>query len=1041
MIIDPLFASLAGGLLASALSGVVGNRADSLVTTSYKKFVGLLKTGKNLENHDLQKAIRRSYLRALLKICKDCREKLKVYKKENSSAIEWLGRKTKNLTKEFENVEIQEYYDIPVGQLSEIELLVTPEGTLAGDRIKVVKLELVRSALEDSAIPDCFREKVKERLFEEVCDYFASELKDNPRVQVIFNSELLAKISAESEGIKLTLGQIVASLQEISKTKYKLDKPIFTIEEYSRLSYIQPLLQYETFIGRSEELRNLHRFLESNKKIMVLSGDGGVGKTKLSLEFAKQVTEKGEWDTYYINPDIINVGELPPEEKILLILDDASDTSKRDSLIASVSDYFPNGEKELKLILINRPIYDEAIKSFITQRNIPSIFLTVEKGDIIGFLKEYCDWVDATSAKKIEENCLNSFDFAIFFAEYYREKGEIGKAYDVVKWKAERYIKDIATMVSLSIEETRETIQLMSLLTPIYWDDIEHIRKLPILKNKDSFEKVLRMASNSDMGILFSEGDNKYVIKPDPLADFMRLELVNSDKFEKIWRSLIPYMPLRISQNVAVIPRYNITDGQKACEILSQMWDELNSKCGKNPEFFFAIIFFTGDLPRTGIFDWNKINLKQWIRCYNDISERYPEEQVIDNLAKSLVNLSSYYGDIAPNSEKMGKSIDELRKLYEKNPEKEVKDKLAVSLVNATNHYGKALNFVKMGKFIEELRELNKTPPENEIKKSLAMGLVNATLYFGGVPDFEKMEKYIDELRGLNKIPPENEVKEELAEGFVNATNHYGKALNFVNMEKYLDELRELHKKYSEKEVNELFSKGLFNAILYYAVGVPNSKMMEKYIDELRGLYEKFQEKEVREHLAQCFVNVLIHYEIMVPNSKMMEEYLDELRGLYEKYGEIEVGEEFAKGLVNAMPHYGKKVDTNKMEKIIDELMELHKKYPEKEVREQLSMGIFNAIKHAIKQPYKNFILLYKLRYDLPDIENRKVEITFIEETRDEIKSKYDIDNKSITEFVQNLHLVLNNEIELVILIDRVAENLPNKIQKSLYEALNELGM
>jgi len=33
--IDPLFASLAGGLLASALSGVVGNRADSLVTTSY----------------------------------------------------------------------------------------------------------------------------------------------------------------------------------------------------------------------------------------------------------------------------------------------------------------------------------------------------------------------------------------------------------------------------------------------------------------------------------------------------------------------------------------------------------------------------------------------------------------------------------------------------------------------------------------------------------------------------------------------------------------------------------------------------------------------------------------------------------------------------------------------------------------------------------------------------------------------------------------------------------------------------------------------
>lgn len=1083
IMIDPLFATLAGGLLASALSGVVGNRADSLVITSYKKFIEMVKKGKNPDNHALQKAIKRSYLQALLKICGECLEKLKANKKENSSAIEWLEEKTKNLNKQFENVETLEYYDVPNEQLSEIELLVTPQGALAGDRIKNARLKLVRSALEDSGIPDCFRKKVREGLFEEVCNFFASELKDNPRVQVIFESQLLAKILAESEGIKITLEQIVASLQEISKIQYKLEKKIFTIEEYSRLSYIQPLLQYVTFIGRDDELRKLHRFLESDKKIMVMSGDGGVGKTKVSLEFAKQVKEKGEWNIYYINPDIIVVEELPPEEKILLILDDASDTVKRDHLVASVSTCFPHEEKDLKLLLINRPIYNEAIRSFITQRNIPSTFLTIEKGDIIGFLKEYGDWIDDKNAKKIEENCLNSFDFAIFFAEYFREKGEIGKAYDVIKWKVERYIKDIAAMSSINIVETRETIQLMSLLTPIYWDDIEHIRKLPILKNKDSFEKVLRVASNSATGIVFSEDDDKYVIKPDPLADFLRLEYLNNDKFEKTWRRLLPYTPLRISHNIVVLLSQDIKDAEKAFKILSQTWDELNSKCGKTPEYFLAIVFFTGDLSNTGIFDWNKINLRQWVKCYDDISERYPEERVRDSLAMGLVNSSFYYVKDAPNSEKMGKFIDELRELYEKHPDKEIKEKLAMSLINAINHHGNARDFNGMEKYIDELRGLNKTHPENEVKEELAMGLVNATNNYGKALDFEKMEKYIDELRGLNKTPPENEVREKLAEGFVNATKHYGKVLDSKKMENYLEELRELHKKYPETEESELLSKGLFNAILHYAVGVPNSKLMEKYTDELRELYEKHQGKEVREHLAQCFVNVIIHYEIMVLGSKMMEEYLNELRELYEKYEEKEVGENFAKGLVNAMAHYGKVEDTEKMEKCIDELRELHKKYPEtelrkrlaeglfnmtvsskavdtekmekyfdelselykkypeKEVREQLSKGLFNVIKYAIKQPYENFILLYKLRFDLPDNKYKEVEIKLIEETRDEIQSKYNKNNKSITDFVKNLHLALNNETELVILIDRVAEKLPIKIQKSLYEALNELGL
>src|SRR5659263_216497 len=884
----------------------------------YNKFIELVRMGKNPNNYDLQKAIKRSYFRALLKICGECLEKLKANKNENSYAIEWLEEKTKNLKKQFENVEKQEYYDAPIEQLNEIELLIKPEGTLAGDRIKDVRLKLIRSALEDSGIPDCFREKVRGRLFEEVCDYFTSELKDNPRVQVIFNSQLLAKISADSEGMKITLEQIIASLQEISKKKYKLEKPIFTIEEYSRLSYIQPLLQYETFIGMGEELRNLHNFLESDKKIIVMSGDGGVGKTKLSLEFAEQVKQKREWNIYYINPDIIVGCDLPPEEKILLILDDASDTEKRDSLIASVSAYLPDDERNLKLLLINRPIYNEAIKSFITQRNIPSTFLTVEKGDIFGFLKEYCDLVDDENAKKIEENCLNSFDFAIFFAEYFREKGEIGKAYDVIKWKAERYIKDIAIMSSLTIVETRETIQLMSLLTPIDLDDIEHIRKLLILKNKDSFENILRIASISDTGILFIDSDDKYVIKPDPLADFLRLELVNNQKFDKIWRRLLPYIPLRISQNIFVLPRYGVTNIEKSAKTLSQMWDELNCKCGKTPEYFSAIIFFTGDLYLTRLVGLNEINLNQWVKCYKEISKYYPDDKtMIENFATSLVNASNHYGH-ADNWKGMEECLKEIRGLYEKNPD-------------------------------------DKTLIEN-----LTTGLFNATSDYGHADNWKGMEKCLKELKGLyEKIPDGKAVIENLAEGIFNAFHHFGR--------------------------------------------MDNWKGMEECLKEIRGLYEKNSDnKTMIENLAKGIVNATNHYG-RTDNWKGMDEYLKELRGLYEKYP--------------------------------DDIT----------VRQKLASSLFNAINHPIKQSYENFILLYKLRFDLSENENKEnvhfIEIIFIEETRDEIESKYNKNNKSMTDFVEDLHSVLNDEIEFVILIGRVVENLHINIQKSLYDALDELGL
>ena len=77
--VEPL--TLLGWVTANAFSGIVDNKANSLVTTSYNKFVEIVIKGDNPANHDLQIAIQRSYLQALLKICDESLEKLKVNKK------------------------------------------------------------------------------------------------------------------------------------------------------------------------------------------------------------------------------------------------------------------------------------------------------------------------------------------------------------------------------------------------------------------------------------------------------------------------------------------------------------------------------------------------------------------------------------------------------------------------------------------------------------------------------------------------------------------------------------------------------------------------------------------------------------------------------------------------------------------------------------------------------------------------------------------------------------------------------------------------
>ena len=180
------------------------------------------------------------------------------------------------------------------------------------------------------------------------------------------------------------------------------------------------------------------------------------------------------------------------------------------------------------------------------------------------------------------------------------------------------------------------------------------------------------------------------------------------------------------------------------------------------------------------------------------------------------------------------------------------------------------------------------------------------------------------------------------------------------------------------------------------------------------------------------------------PCDQNMEKCINEMRQLHEKYPEIEVREKLAIGLFNAALYWNILYSEN-MNKYIDELRGFYEKYPEKEVKEQLVKSLYNAQNHIIKQSYDNLILLYKLRFDLPNDNVKEkqiqhIEIAVVEETRNTVQCNYN-NNGTLTDFVKNLQSVIKDNTELIILIDRVSENVPIGIQNSLYEALDELGL
>ena len=474
---------------------------------------------------------------------------------------------------------------------NEIEVEVNPAVALFG--VVTFSLGNVKKIDPDpdnwSEIEESWIEDIIARTAEVSLDEYRKILKDE------LNSKQTGEIELEIKSIlKSYKDQIVKIVQSIKEA------PFLKPEEFKHRSENKYLRKYK-FGGRDELLERLRDFLsDEDEKVIFITGGGGVGKSRLALEFAEETEAIGEWDVYFVNPDR-NFSSIPILKRTLLILDEASRHSDRNKIFNLALN--PSSKQEVvKLLLIDRPIFKGAIEGDLAERGLKIGAFDIGSGDIVRFLKDNFEGINDTAAQEIERRCEGSFVYAALYANYFQGRGEVGKLEDILAETCEKYIRDIAFRADEDPEEIKTGIYVLSLITPINWMEDRAYLKEALLFPEDYalLEKVIRISHLYSSDILFSSGRD-FVIKPDPIADYLLAEFMKTEKSRGWIDQLLSYMPHRILRNIILAFRaFNkiaIDDLiiYDLFKVLGNIWLELNKSGGKTPEYFSALVLLTGD--------------------------------------------------------------------------------------------------------------------------------------------------------------------------------------------------------------------------------------------------------------------------------------------------------------------------------------------------------------------------------------------------------------------------------------------------------------
>ena len=487
------------------------------------------------------------------------------------------------------------------------------------------------------------------------------------------------------------------------------------IEEFKKYKFVQ------RHVDGRDAFEYLNDFLSSDKKALILEGEGGSGKTRLAFEFAERMRE--EWNIYFVE----RYRHFIPynfDEKTLLIVDDATRTF---SLSGFGLEDLIKFTGKAKIFILDRPYNVDSLKRRLEAEHVNFYRAELgEKKDVYSLLKNL--GIEGKVAEEIVKASGGIFYYTILLAEYYR-KEKVVSLDEALKNRYSMYVLEIAEIFNGNDDLAEYILSVVSLIMPLNRDDLIRLYEEGIItdEEKSHFIRLIREA-NRFKGLLTKENGGVKVY-PDPLADYIRFRFLDKIKFDaKELEGFLKHMPFRISANVwgvgSVVMSKHLAGKEeefqglrlKHLKLLNDIFRTLNKmdfEVKNAVEYFQAMALFTGLSP----FIEQEPSLEKWEEVYSES----PDDEVLEWLAKALTNATAYYGE-KEELEKMKRCLDRLEELYGKTEKDEVLVPLAGALYNSALNYGKKEELEKMQRCLDRLEELYE---KNPVIEPLVSDLLN----------------------------------------------------------------------------------------------------------------------------------------------------------------------------------------------------------------------------------------------------------------------------------------------------------------------------
>ena len=334
---------------------------------------------------------------------------------------------------------------------------------------------------------------------------------------------------------------------------------------------------YETF-GREDEIGQFQTFIQDpDKRLLMIYGSGGIGKTKLAIEFAKRV-EQGHTD---YEPLFVQMAEdsfesaladIPPNRKYIFFIDDAHDFIDHLGGIKILLN--SPGYSESKAVLITRKPFkvflEDSFRTALPDGVVDDLAiekLSLEKTK--GFIGTYTRIPDNAVLTGLAKLARDTPLIAVMVIDLVNK--DLASLKDLTRDRLiertfESYLNDIFRKYPESSEQRRKLLNWLSGIAPIDMEDSQIRDKLAeILKVEPDEVEHYRDDLKND-GLLFQYGTKQRVF-PHQLSDYVLGKVCflregqPSSFHERLLREFLPLFPVKVVVNLARVE--NIT-GEKS---------------------------------------------------------------------------------------------------------------------------------------------------------------------------------------------------------------------------------------------------------------------------------------------------------------------------------------------------------------------------------------------------------------------------------------------------------------------------------------------